>query len=108
MELKQFYQKVRQVEAAIAGPDALVVSLETPDGGRAGVFTEAPRLVAALLVVEGRARLATPGEVDEHCERLARARAEAEQRAAAQRVQFAWVTENEFRKLHKNGGERKN
>lgn len=62
MNLKSYYAKVREVEATLSGEDVLVVSEATPDGGKAGVMTLTAKRVAAQLVVEGRARLATEEE----------------------------------------------
>jgi hypothetical protein len=59
MDLKVYYRKIRIVEAEIADADVVMISLETPDGGRAGVATEVRRRLAAKLVVEGKARLAS-------------------------------------------------
>jgi len=41
------------------------VSRETPDGGRAGVKTQVPRALAARMIVEEKADLATPEEAEE-------------------------------------------
>lgn len=62
MDLRNYFQRIRDVEAKIPGPYALVVSLPTPDGGKAGLITEAPRRVAAKMVVDGTAKLATESE----------------------------------------------
>ena len=62
MDLRNYYQKIREVEAKIPGAYALVVSLATPDGGKAGLVTEAPRRLAAKMIVDGTARPATEGE----------------------------------------------
>ncbi len=105
MDLKVYYQKLRQVEQSIAEPQAVVVSLETPDGGRAGVLTEAPRTVAAKLIVEGGARLATEQEAEGFHAQSAEARRKAEQAAAAGRIQVTVVAEqpDESRKLRVKG-----
>jgi hypothetical protein len=58
VDLRVYYQKVRDVEATIPGPYASVVSLSTPDGGKPGTVTEVPRRVAAKMVVDGTATLA--------------------------------------------------
>ena len=58
MDLRVYYQKVRDVEARIPGPYVLVESLATPDGGKAGLLTEVPRRVAAKMIVDGAAKLA--------------------------------------------------
>ncbi len=65
MDLRMFYQRMRKLEEDIASTHPVVVSVETPDGGRAGVKTEVNREMAAKLIVEGRARLATEEESDE-------------------------------------------
>jgi hypothetical protein len=77
MDLRAYYQKIRKIEADVPGPAAVVVSRETPDGGRAGVKTEVPRGLAARLVAEEKADLATPEEAEEF-----RAKAAANQRIA--------------------------
>ena len=59
MDLKVYYRKIREVEEQIAAPDAVVVSGDTPDGGKAGVKIEVPLRLAAKLIVEGRARPAS-------------------------------------------------
>jgi hypothetical protein len=65
MDVRIFFQKVRQIEAAITKPHAVVMSLETPDGGRAGVMTEVSRTIAARLVADNKARLASDEESNE-------------------------------------------
>jgi hypothetical protein len=57
MDLRAFYQKIREMEAAIREPFVRVVSRSTPDGGKAGIKTDVSRRVAARLVVEGKAEL---------------------------------------------------
>ncbi len=99
MDLKAYYQKIREVEQAIAESCVVTVSLETPDGGKAGVPAEVPRSIAARMVVEGRARLASAEETREFQERRAEARRAAEQAAAAGRMQIAVVPASELRAL---------
>ena len=62
MDVRAYYQKIRKLEAEIAEPFVVVVSRETPDGGRPGVMTEVPRGLAAKLIVEEQAAKATPEE----------------------------------------------
>ena len=64
MDLRAYYQKVRDMESKIPGPYALVESIATPDGGKAGMLTEVPRRVAAKMIVDGTAKLATAGPID--------------------------------------------
>ena len=99
MDLRLFYQKLRKTEQEIPDPHVVVVSQETPDGGRAGQKTEVSRSIAARSIVEGRARLARPEEVAEYRARITQALQEAEQRAEAQRIQVNVVSEADLRAL---------
>ena len=56
-----------------------MVSVETSDGGKGGTKTEVPRRLAAKLVVEGLARLASKDELKAYREMLAEAKRLAEQ-----------------------------
>lgn len=62
MELRAYYQKIRQIEAEIREESVVVTSLATPDGGRAGVRTEVPRSVAARLIADEKVVLASDEE----------------------------------------------
>lgn len=99
MDIKVFYQKVRQTEASIKEREVVIVSLETPDGGREGVRSEVPRTVAAKLITEGWARLATPEEDRAFREETAEARRVAEQKASASRMQIAVLSESDLKAL---------
>ncbi len=65
MDLRNFYQKMRKLESQIPDAHVVVVSLETPDGGKAGRMTEVKRETAARLITEGRALLAGAEEAAE-------------------------------------------
>jgi hypothetical protein len=99
MDLRLFYQKLRKIEQEIADPHVLVVSYETPDGGRAGQTSEVSRGIAARLIVEGRARLASVEEVAAYRTAIEQARQEAEQRVMAQKIQVSVVSEADFRAI---------
>ena len=77
----------------------VLVSLETPDGGRPGVRTEVPRRIAAKLIVEGGARLATTEEAHDFQEQKAEAKRQADQLAAASRMQLTVISPSELRKF---------
>jgi len=98
MDLKAYYQKLRTMEGSLTGPEVTVVSLATPDGGRAGVFTEAPRAIAAKMIVEGSARLATDEEAEGFRAQASETRRLAEQAAVASRIQVTVVSEPEQKK----------
>jgi hypothetical protein len=99
MDLKLFYQKLRKLEQEIADPHVVVVSHETPDGGRAGQRAEVTRSVAAKLILEGRARLATAEETTEYRAAAEAALRAAEQRAMAEKVQVNLITEADLRAI---------
>lgn len=98
MDIQAYFQKKRQIESSIETPYALVVSLETGDGGKAGQLTEVSRSNAAQLIVEGRARLASETELEEYAQAIARARQMAEE-VHASKVQVAVLSEPEMRAL---------
>jgi glycine/serine hydroxymethyltransferase len=93
VDLRQYFRKIREVEATINTLHIFVTSLETADGGKAGIVTEVTRAIAAKMIAEGRAVLATETEkqrflVDQENERLAAERAD-----AARRVQVTVVSD---------------
>jgi hypothetical protein len=62
MDLRAYYQKIRKLEATISDPFVVITSLETADGGKPGVKTDVPKFLAARLIVEDRAEMASPEE----------------------------------------------
>ena len=104
MDLQIYFKKIRAMEESLKDPSAVLVSLETQDGGREGVRTEVPRRIAARMMVEGAARLATADEARGFQEQKVEAKRQADQLAAASRMQFTVISPNELRKL-KGGGQ---
>lgn len=99
MDLKHYYQKIRNLEATMTGTSVIVKSLETPDGGRAGTFTEVPPRVAARMVVDGVACQASDEEAQQMRECQAEAQRAAEQAVAASRVQLTVLPTSELDRL---------
>ena len=91
MDLKGYFKKIRDVEATIPAPYVLIASLETPEGGKEGTFTEVSRRLAARIIAESRGRLATEAESELFREKQAEALRAAQALAAAQRMQFTLV-----------------
>lgn len=98
MDLRVYYQKLRQVESSISEPYVMIVSNATPDGGRAGVLTETSRRIAARMILDGTARLAKEEEASAFREKVEQAKVEAEQLAAASRLQVTVVSGGEARR----------
>lgn len=99
MDLTAYYQKIRTTEAAITDTYPIVVSLATPDGGKAGVMTEVTRAIAAKMIVNGEASLAPTAAAAAFRTSAVAAKAAADQAAAASKMQFAVLTPAELNKL---------
>jgi len=99
MDLKLYYQKIRDMEAKIADAFPIVVSQETADGGKEGTKTEVPRRIAARMIVEGIVHLAKEEEARAFRALQAEALRVAEQIAALAKVQLAVLTSAELDKL---------
>ena len=96
MDLRVYYAKIREASATIPGEFTVLVSRETPDGGVPGVMSEASKSVAAKMLVEGRARLATLEESNEYRQRERDLREKAVQDAAPARLQVAVLSEKDL------------
>ena len=97
MDLKAYYRKIREIEDGITEDDVIVVSLETPDGGKAGVKMEVSRRQGARAVVEGRARLASSDEAEEYREESKQASERARQQTRASQIKVAILPESELK-----------
>jgi hypothetical protein len=95
MDVRSYYKKVKDTEEGLKGSEVVLVSLATPEGGKEGVRTEAPRSVAARMIAEGRARVATVTEAAEFREGLRAARQKHEREEAARRLQIVVVPQAE-------------
>lgn len=98
MDLKQYFRKIRQVEATLLDRFPLVVSLETSDGGKPGLISEISRTEAAKMIVEGRAVLASEEEKEFYRQQQACAKEAAEKAELAKRVQIAIVTDHDLKR----------
>jgi len=98
MDVRSYYKKVREADAALTGEHFVMVSLETSEGGKAGVRTEVPREIAAKLIAEVRARLATEDEAREFHEANSEARTAHEENEAAKRVQVMVIPAHQLKK----------
>jgi hypothetical protein len=98
MDLRSYYKRVREAEATLTGEHLVMVSLETSEGGKAGVRTETPRAIAAKLIAEERARVATEQEAREFHEANRDAKEAHEEAEAAKRIQVMVIPAREFEK----------
>ena len=99
MDLTAFYRKIKQIEKEIESDYVVVVSNETPDGGIAGRTSNVPKGVAARLVVEGKARLATPEESERHKGQTAQAIEAGKKREVLGRAQIRLLSDGDIEAL---------
>lgn len=99
MDLRGYYQKIRETEGGLTEPFVVVVSCQTQDGGKGGVSTEVSRSLAAKMVVDGSARAATAEEARTFRRGLADAKRAYDEAEAAKTVQFKVVSVDDVRKL---------
>jgi hypothetical protein len=99
MDLRLYYQKLREVESKLVDEFPIVVSNQTMDGGKDGTKTEVPRGIAAKLIVEGVARLASKEQVKAYRDFQAEGKRIADQIAAANRLQLSVLSTMELDRL---------
>ena len=97
MDIRVYFHKIREIERSIQDPYTVVVSLETPEGGRAGRVTEVSRSTAAKLLVEGKVRLADQDEKVKFYKEATEALAAAEEARMAGKIQLTVVSEQASR-----------
>ena len=95
MNLRTYYQKIRDIEQALIEPFVVVESIETPDGGKEGLLTEVPKPLAAKMIADGRARLAPEQAVREFHERKVEAKRTADQEMITNKMQMMLVPTTE-------------
>ena len=96
MDLRHYFRKIRETEERLTEEFPLVTSRETAEGGKAGRVTEVSRAVAAKLLVEGKADIATPEERATYLLGQEEAKKASERAELARRVQVAIVTDTEL------------
>jgi hypothetical protein len=103
MDLRVYYQKIRDTQAKIGDAFPVVESLETPDGGPAGRLTEVTPELAAKLIVEGAVRLAKEADAAAFREARAKAKQAAEEAMAAAKVQMTFLPMAEWNRIQDAG-----
>jgi len=98
MNMRTYYQKIRDIEQAILEPVVILESNETADGGKEGLLTEVPKRLAAKMIVDGRARLANEQSTREFHEKKAEAKRTADQEAITNKMQMMLVPTAELMK----------
>src|SRR3954453_13934471 len=96
MDVKQYFRRLREIEQSFIDRYPVVISLETPAGGKAGLIAEMSREVAAKMIVEGRAVLASAEQKTAYYEHQDATKRAAEKAELAKRVQVAIIADPEF------------
>ena len=99
MDLRGYYRKIREIESGISDEFPVVRSLATANGGRQGHLTEVTRPVAARMLAEGLAELATNEERGDYRKHIEDARKAEEERREAAKIQFTILSESDLRSL---------
>ena len=99
MNLQRYYAEVRSIEADMPADHVLVVSLETEDGGRAGVITEVPKYEAAVMLKHKRARMLDDDEAEAFRAAATERRRVAHEEHLAERVQVTVISQDQLRKM---------
>ncbi|HYI96451.1 MAG TPA: hypothetical protein VEX68_23110 [Bryobacteraceae bacterium] len=97
MDIRVYFQKIREVERTIQEPWVVVVSLETPEGGKPGRATEVSRGSAAQLIVDNKVRLADVKERDAYYKEANEARLAAEEATVAGKIHVTVVSDTASR-----------
>lgn len=96
MDVKQYFRRLREIEESFIDKYPVVISLETPDGGKAGLLAETSRQVAAKMILEGRAVLANTEQKAAYYEHHEATKRAAEKAELAKRVQVAIIADPDF------------
>jgi len=99
MDLKLYYQKIRDMESKIPDAFPVIISQQTDDGGKAGSFAEVTRSVAAKMIIEGTSRIATTEEAASYRQDCAEAKRQVDQEAEVNKVQITVVPTAELARL---------
>ena len=103
MDLKIYYQKIRDTRRQIDEEFPIVLSKETPDGGKKGRLTEVTRDVAAKMLVDGIAELAPEKAAVEFRQRQEDMRKAAQDEMAASKVQLTVIPKEFLERFGKKG-----
>jgi hypothetical protein len=107
MDLRLYYHNLRKAEEELTDEFIVLMSQQTPDGGKSGRMTEVDRRNAAQAIVDGRARVATGEEAASFYKAGASARRGAEQAALATKLQVNIITDSDLQSLRSARSDKK-
>jgi len=101
MDLKGYYRKIRAAESSLGEEFPILRSLATEEGGKAGRLVEVSRMVAARMLVDGIAELASADEAAEFRSGVELAQEKEKKRRRAEQIQFTILAERDIDVLRK-------
>lgn len=102
MDLRSYYRNIRDIEASIEDEFPIVKSLNAELGGQTGRLTEVTRLVAARMITDGLAELASAAETRKKRAVVENARKAEEERRQAARIQFTILSEADLQAVQRS------
>ena len=99
MDLRVYYKRIHETKDKLTEDDVVVVSCATPDGGRAGVCNEVPKGLAAKMLVDGTAVLASEDVAKEFRSRQAAEKEKADREVAASKIPLTIMSTEEVTRL---------
>lgn len=93
MDIRVYFQKIREIERSLPDPYVVVVSLETTEGGKPGRLTEVSRASAAQMIASGKARFAEATERAAFYKRAQDDLAAADEERLAGKIQLTVVSD---------------
>jgi hypothetical protein len=105
MNLRTYYQNVKRIREGLPEPYVFLTSLSTPNGGKEGIVTEVETSLAARMIADLIARIATSEEIAAYQANCDLLRAEAKEDELRSRLRVTLVNEPDIR-LETNKPER--
>jgi len=99
MDLRAYYRNIRETERSLPSPQVVIVSLSTPDGGKAGIVTETPTAIAARMIIDGIARQASDDERERFQKQNEAAKQAADEAAAISKLQVVVLPSGSVRTI---------
>ena len=99
MNLRTFFQRVRELKRDLGPGPVVIVSQDTSDGGVEGATVEASTEVAARLIAEGKARVASEEEARKYRADQQEAYLRALEAQEAQRAYYLPVTRESLKQM---------
>jgi hypothetical protein len=106
-KLREYYDNYREALDTIDKDFVVLISRVTNDGGKAGVLSEASRDVAAHRIAGNSSFLANEEDTQRYYDQAIEARESAQREASKDKIKFAVLSSDDFRKIDNSPGKKK-